>query len=297
MAATIEALLEENLGKVQELLQTSETLQNNLNEHLAPLDDAINNTVVPAVSSSLERMKAINEALPKLQQAFDQAEQEADTKLGEIDKQLDEVTQNVTKTEQSTDELLDQLETEFKQIHRSVETHEASIGDELENMELVTSDFIEVIEARSKEVTTAIDMYSGKVKEAFETIDQHKGTIVEQLNTIDEQRNIQIADVAGKWDQAIAGSKEKVEATITELDSKASASLTKLANLYSEQLPGEIDNYASSLAELIGMMGKGSQQVLSKAEQEVETAAESIDDILEVLQTCESAVNNILDSV
>jgi len=295
MAQTIEALLEENLGKVQELLQTSETLQNNLNEHLAPLDDAINTEVIPAVTASLDRMRAMNKALPKLQQALEQAEQDADSKLNDLDKQLDEVTQHIDKTEQSTDQMLDQLETELKQIRRSFETHEASVEDEFGNLEEVTSDFAELIEEKSKKMTTWVDTRSSWLKTTFETINNRKADIVGRMDDIDEQCNEKVDKATASWDQAITDSQAKVEAAVTQIDDKATAQLQKMEALYSEQLPTEMDNSADALVQAIGTAGNGTYEVIAKTEQEFAAISESVEEVVEQLEQADSYVNNIIE--
>jgi chromosome segregation ATPase len=296
MAQTIEALLEENLGKVQELLQTSETLQNNLNEHLAPLDDAINTEVIPAVTASLDRMRAMNEALPKLQQALEQAEQEADSKLNDLDKQLDEVTQHIDKTEQSTDQILEQLETELTQISRSVETHEASVSDEFDNLKDVTNDFSELIDEGSKKVTHSVDGITSLYKTQFEAIDKHKDAIRGQLDELHDQCNEEVEKATASWVQAITDSEAKVEAAVTQIENQATAQLQTMETLYSKQLPAEMDENADALVQAIGSAGNGTNEVIAKTKEEFTAISASVDEVVGQLEKAKSYVNNILES-
>ena len=297
MAATIENLLEENLGKVQELLQTSKTLQNNLNEHLAPLDDTINTEVIPAVTASLERMRAINNVLPKLKQVLEQAEEDAGSKLNDLDEQLDEVTRHIDKTEQSTDQILENLETELSKISRSVETHEASVSHEFEGLEEVTSDFTELIEGGSKKVTASVDRITSLYKTQFEKITHHKDAILGQLEDIHKQCDDQVDKATASWEQAITDSQAKVDAAVTQIDNQATTQLQKMGTLYSETLPREMDNSAEALAQAIGSAGKGAIEVIDKTEKEFTAVSESIEEVVEQLEQAETYVNNIIEQV
>ena len=227
MAITIEALLEENLGKVQELLSAGEAAFEDITA-INELGERIEAQFESASSSALTGLQSLQATIAALEASFDQAEQLANGKLVEATGQIQQVQQQATAAVDQVLAVTGAARTQLATAESQLETTLGAADEQLQKLTTEATEFQTSVSDATEKSGQLTEEFEGKVTTALGEIETNKSEVVDEIDSIQTEILQQTDEVVRSIADGTEATQQKLTQSIEAAKTTATGSKEKL---------------------------------------------------------------------
>jgi len=227
MALTIEALLEENLGKAQELLNAS----NAIFADVSALDD-LGEWILAEVESSsaptMEGLQVLQDAITSLDTELEMAEQDSNAKFDELNQQIT----SAQESSESNADIINQAITTAKEMISSaeteLETEQSTVETQLQGLQDEAVEYKQLVDTTFEKSKEEAEEFQAKVEASVANIEAKKTTVEEEYDAMQSAAQEELAALVQTIDKGAEETRQKIEATLeatVQMSDKSSVSM------------------------------------------------------------------------
>ena len=227
MAVTIEALLEENLGKAQELLNASNTIF----ADVSALDD-LGEWILAEVESSsapaLEGLQELQETIANLTTELEQTEQGSNTKFDELNQQIASAQESSESNTGTITQAITSAKEMFTAAESALEAEQSTSETQLQALQEEAVGYKQFVDTTFNKSKEDAEEFQTKVEASVASIEAKKTTIEGDYDTIQSVAQEELATLVESLNKGTEETRQKLEATLeatVQMSSKSSANM------------------------------------------------------------------------
>jgi hypothetical protein len=227
MAVTIEALLEENLGKAQELLNASNTIF----ADVSALDD-LGEWILAEVESSsaptLEGLQELQETIASLTTELEQAEQGSNTKFDELNQQIASAQESSESNTGTITQAITAAKEMFTAAESALETEQSTAETQLQALQEEAVGYKQFVDTTFDKSKEDAEEFQTKVEASMASIEAKKTTIESDYDAMQSVAQEELATLVESIEKGTEETRQKLEATLeatVQMSSKSSANM------------------------------------------------------------------------
>jgi ABC-type transporter Mla subunit MlaD len=184
MAETIQELLQENLGKVQELQQTSNLLRASYEEHLAPLGSELSDDLLPSVEAALEAMRTLKHEIPALAASLGEVRQEAHARLQDVDQSASQLQQATAAKTAEAEQALRRFEGVLRESARAVDSRQSVFLAEVQQLGDAATAYVAELAARTENLSQVVDQNVENLGSCHDGVQSDVANTIEIIDSV-----------------------------------------------------------------------------------------------------------------
>lgn len=253
MAITIEALLEENLGKAQELLNASNAIFNDV----SALDDLGEWIVAEVESSSAPAVQSLQElqaTIASLDAELEQAEQESNAKFEVLNHRIAAAQEDSQSSADVINQAIVVAKETLSSTETELETERSTAETQLQELQEWAAEYKQLVDTSFDQSKEDAEQFQAKVEASVTSIEAKKTAVENEYDAMQAVAQEELVTVVQSMDKGAEETRQKLQATLEATDQMSVKSAAGMREKLSEDgvktFVKEFDEVTSSI-ELI----------------------------------------------
>jgi len=250
MAVTIESLLEENLGKAQELLEASESAHRDM-QAIADLGDRIEGQFETSNEAAGESLRNLRNKIAALQSTFEQTEQETTAKLDVVVQQAAETEQRSTAVANEVSQHLAAAKGRVVAAESELESKLKATESQLQELFDDASQYRELVESTGQKSQQVAEDFVAKLTSSLAELEAKKESIANEYETLRANADQELQTLMQSIDNGVNDTQQKVDATLSSAKQVAESSSQKVRTKVTDDglksVLSDFDDFAKAL--------------------------------------------------
>ncbi len=250
MAVTIEALLEENLGKAQELLEASESAHRDM-QALTELGDHIEEQFETSSAAAEQSMRNLQDKITSLQTTFDQAEQEA---IAKFDITLQQAAETEQRSATVADEISQHLATARSRVTAAdsdLESRLRSTESQLQELYDASTAYSELVESSGQQTQHTAEDFVAKLTSSLSELEAKKESINSEYDTLRANADQNLQTLIQAMEKGVDETQQRADSTLATAkqvaESSSQKARSKVADDGLQSVLSDFDDFAKAL--------------------------------------------------
>ena len=294
MPVTVESLLEENVDKMVEFMQSLDNLRQLM---MVEETDEFFVSAEKTYKQATDKMWSAKEILGVLDQAFENSEQQIDAKLKQLEEQCDSIEEKVQTIEKSTGQVFADLDAGAAKLDTVLEEKALTAQTELKTIQVAAAKLKVLIDAKAGDLQESTEKYTKKADEAFQNLVTRRTNTVSSLDTF-TSKGAELVDGGKKtMDAVLADFTQQFEAVHAAYADKIETQIEQAAAEEEAKVKDQVQGAIEEATEQV----QASNQHVKEAKNDIETEAAEVekqaDQAAESMGEAESSMENIKQSM
>jgi CHASE3 domain sensor protein len=283
MADTIEELLNENLGKVQELLSASEQMHTDVTR-LQTIGDKLEDQFDSSADGTLKNLQAFKTRLTELLQAVEEADEKTKSKM-------DDVLEATGKLTNEVDEVADSVDDGAEAIHRELTRYESEFSsrvdrqqDHFYELNSTLGNLADGLESKISNVRSAAETQSTKMIDGWNAMVSSSNTVLTTFTNFEQEMEAEINAIADDVGTKVENVQAKSDGLDAALKNSIGTALAGLLAGLNDDIPNQIQQLTSSTTDSFSSVSELFTSGCETGIGSIDNVVGDIDEISDVVQ-------------